>query len=280
MLFVSMCLLSFPVILCVVQKKIREKHRRKAFSGLPISQALYGAACLSSWAFFVTLYGTLIYTLNKYRNHLLSDGMPELFMPFVTVGYYLLIPLGGIFFLELLFMMWYISQKVLKANVQCTTRSRSRLLCCMKKAETMGLSGIVLFLQILTGYSIYFFTLLVASPSKAVAVVYHSVVLVAFATLLIALLIIPFTTACRRCPRGSCKLALSVLVALMAFIFNILLNMTVLDNTTASFDTGRIASSLASSALLAIAGYSIRLLLIRQVSQERELVSQYDEIKD
>lgn len=281
MLFASMCLVSFPIILYMVKTIIRDKDRKKALSGSPISQALYSAVCLSSWLFFVILYVTLFGRLSVYKNKISShDEMPEIFMSFVTVGYNVLFALGGIFFMELLFMMWYISQKVLKTKALFTTRSRSCLLCCKKQTAAMGLAGVVLFLQILAGCFTYFLTLVTVNPLEAVAVLCQSGLLMALVTLLIALLIIPCTTACRRCPRGSCKLALSVLVAVMALIFYIILIITVPDNTTASFDAGRITTSLLSSALLAFVGYSIRLLLFRQAPQERELVSQCEEIKD
>ena len=281
MLFASTCLVSFPIILYMVKTIIRERDRKKALSGSPISQALYSAVCLSSWLFFVILYLTLFERLISYKDKIsYYHEMPEIFMSFVTVGCNVLLALGGIFFLELLFMMWYISQKVLKTNAQFTTRSRSCLRCCKKQTVAMGLAGVVLFLQTLAGCFIYFLTLVMVNPLEAVVVLSQSGLFMALITLLTALLIIPCTTACRRCPRGSCKLALSVLVCLLAFVFHFMLMVTVTDNTTASFDAGRISTSLLSSVLLAFVGYSIRWLLLRQGSQERELVSQYEEIKD
>lgn len=281
MLFASMCLVSFPIILYVVKKIIRERDRKKASPESPISQALYSAVCLSSWLFFVALYLTLFERLIEYKERLSNNNeMPEIFMSYVTVGCNVLLALGGIFFVELVFMMWYISQKVLKTNAQFTTRSTSCLLCCKKQTAAMGLAGVVLFFQILAGCFIYFLTLVMVNPLEAVNVLCQSGLFMTLVTLLTALLIIPCTTACRRCPRGSCKLALSVLVVVVAFIIYILLMVTVTDNTTASFDSGRISTSLLSSALLAFVGYSIRSLLLRQASQERELVSQYEEIKE
>ena len=66
----------------------------------------------------------------------------------------------------------------------------------------------------------------------------------------------------------------------MALIFYLLLTVNVTDNTTASFDAGRIAASLSSSILLALVGYLIKLLLFQKIPQERELLGQYNEIKD
>ena len=282
MLFASMCLISFPAILCMVQKMIRQKDRQQVLSGSPILQALYGAVCVSSWVLFVNLYFNSFQRLLFYKWYLehSSNAIPEIFMSFVTVGQHVLLALGGIFFVEFVFMMWYISQKMLKTNAHFITRRRSCLPCCMKQAEALGLTGVVLFFQILAGNSIYFFTLVMASPLQAVATIYQFILLMVLITLLIALLIIPCTAACRRCPKGCGKLALSVLVTLMALIFYLLLTVNVTDNTTASFDAGRIAASLASSILLALVGYLIKSLLFQKIPQERELLGQYNEIKD
>ena len=275
------CLFSLPSILCMIQKGIRDKHRHTARPSAPISKALYGAMCMSSWTFFAVLYSNPFNRLKDYKKYLLQDpdGMPAIFMSFVTTGYTFLMVLGGIFFMEFFIIMWYISQKVLKTDAQNTIRHRSCLLCAKKLAEAMGLTGIVLFLQVLAGYSIYFCLLLMVSPLQAVAGLCLSTLTMIFATLVFALLIIPCTTACRRCPRGIFTLAQSVLMVLMAFIFYILLLITIPDNHTTSFDGSHIVSSLVSSFLLFLVAYTLKLFLLRKVSQEEE-PTQYNSIEE
>ena len=266
------CLFSLPSILCMIQKGIRDKHRHTARPSAPISKALYGAMCMSSWTFFAVLYSNPFNRLKDYKKYLLQDpdGMPAIFMSFVTTGYTFFIVLGSIFFMEFFIIMWYISQKVLNTVPQTTIRCRTCLLWATKLVEAIGLTGIVLFLQVLAGYSIYFCLLLMVNPLRAVAGLCLSTLSMIFGTLVFALLIIPCTTACRRCPRGIFTLALSVLMVLMAFIFYILLLITIPDNHTTSFDGSHIVSSLVSSFLLVLVGYALKLFLFRKVSQEEE----------
>ena len=275
------CLFSLPGILCMIQKTLRDKHRYTAQPSAPISKALYGAMCMSSWTFFAVLYSNMFYRLKDYKQYLLQDpdGMPEIFMSFVTTGYTFFIVLGSIFFMEFFIIMWYISQKVLNTVPQTTIRCRTCLLWATKLVEAIGLTGIVLFLQVLAGYSIYFCLLLMVNPLRAVAGLCLSTLTMIFATLVFALLIIPCTTACRRCPRGIFTLALSVLMVLMAFIFYILLLITIPDNHTTSFDGSHIVSSLVSSFLLFLVAYTLKLFLLRKVSQEEE-PTQYNSIEE
>ena len=240
-----------------------------------LTLALWMATQTNSWLQFTLFFASYLISFRIYREYL--AGAPQevgtVLMPYATVGNYFVIALGGIFVVELPFVMWYFVRKV----QQWTTTSRNRCSIWLKiLAHSFGLTGIVLFLQIIGGYSVFFFFLLLASPITAVSSLAAQANVTVFFLLITAFLIHPCVAlkTGRKCFRGCGLLLFFSLGSLGVLGYTGMLAAVANDNLTAPLNASQIATSVMSSSLLALMAYTAKKTLLRRLlqsySSERE----------
>ena len=158
--------------------------------------SLWLATQINSWLQF-SVY-TASYLISVYSYNLYLADAPQavryLLIPYVTVGNYFLIAMASMFLLEFPFVGWYFAKKVQKQ----TTNSRNTYKFQLKRlAHSFGLIGIVFFMQILGGFSVFLVLLFLASPLSAILSLTSKANATLFFILFTAFLI--YLTVCKPC---------------------------------------------------------------------------------
>ena len=230
--------------------------------------SLWLAAQINSWLHF-SLY-TASYLISVYSYNLYLADAPQavryLLIPYGTVGNYFLIAMASIFLLEFPFVGWYFAKKMQKQ----TTNSRNTCkLQLTRLAHSFGLIGIVFFIQILGGFSVFLVLLFLASPLPAIWSLAGKANATLCLLLFTAFLIYPCQcmarNAGRTCFHGCGVLLFSLLGSTGALGFCGLLGTVALDNLTAPLNASQIATSILSSCVLAVIAYIAKATLQRQL---------------
>ena len=242
-----MSLLALPPALMAIKRYKPPRDR--------LVPTLWMTTQINSWLQFSLYIISYQVSFSSYRTYL--AGAPQevstILMSYSTIGNYFVLGLGGMFLLELPLVMWYIAYKVKKGSSTQSTYSFH----CKTMVNSFGLTGIVFFLQIIGGYSVYFLLGLLTFPFFAV----YSLALLAVANIsliaLIALVIYPCTTRRlgRKCFQEYGVLLYICLGTVGALGFTALLYTVVDDNLTAPLNSNQIATSIMSSCLFVVIAY-------------------------
>ena len=127
-----------------------------------VSKSLLFSTMFQSWMWFVYLYGHLIRGLSVFKDflHFKSTYVSTAYMPFVDIGYYAFGIMGVLYLIEFPFLLWYISTKVMGVD----RRGLNRKQCMLNMMKSVGCAGMVLFIQVVSWYLVYAFSILLAYP--------------------------------------------------------------------------------------------------------------------
>ena len=264
-----MSLLTLPPAL-VLLKWYRPRRDR-------LGHTLWMATQINSWWHFGVFIASYQVSFSVYQAYL-ADAPQEVstvLLPYATIGHYFVLALGGMFLLELPLVMWYIARNVLTAD---STR-RTCSFHCNTMANSFGLTGIVFYLQIIGGYSVFLLFGIMAMPIAAI----YSLALHAAANLffiaLIAVAIYPCSA--RRlgwnCFRECGVLLYIFLGSLCVSGFIAIVATIVTDNLTAPLNSTQIATSILSSCLFAVMGYIVKKTLWKDIWKTQNTVKEDEE---
>ena len=218
--------------------------------------ALWLATQINSWLQFSVYIASYLVSFSNYHAYLAAAPLAvrHLLNPYTTVGKYFVIALGSMFLLELPFVMWYFVSKV---QQRTTTMGNTCSLRFKKMAHSFGLTGIVFFLQIVGGFSVFFVFGFLASPFPAMCSLTGQANVIVFLILFTALLIYPCVArnAGKKCFQGCGVLLYTFLGAASALGFTGVLMTLAADNLTTPLNASQIATSIVSSGLLALIVY-------------------------
>ena len=248
-------LMATPIAVWVVLRfynyvtYLRETNSKRGYVN-QITATLTLSIGMYCWMGFVTLYVLHYIILDEFEHYQLtrSNALPELYLPCSTPGYYMLYATGGIFLLELPFLVYYINKHT--TNTRCGTNRKKCTSRGCNIIKSAGWTGMVYYQQILTGYFAYYLMLLIASPLYAIA---YCAVYISVSILVIA--ITSFLTHCcvhrRRVQlRGCCFLIFAILASVNLSFFSSVFVAIANDNFRTSFDGSHIISTAFSSLLI------------------------------
>ena len=239
--------------------------------------ALWTAVQINAWLQFSVYIASYQVSFSSYHTYLASapQEVSTVLMSHSTISNYFVLGLAGMFLLELPLVMWYIACKV---KMESSTQ-RTCPFHCRTMANSFGLTGIVFFLQIIGGYSVYFLSGLLAFPLFTV----YSLALLAVANIsliaLIALVIYPCTTRRwgQNCFQECGALLYICLGTVGAAGFTALLYTVVDDNLTAPLNSNQIASSIMSSCLFAVIAYIAKKTVWNYLWQPQTAIREHEE---
>ena len=271
--FFSCHLMATPMAVWVVLRfynyvtYLKETGRTRGYLN-QVTATLTLSTEIYCWMGFVTLYVLHYIILHDFEHYQLtrSNALPELYLPCSTPGYYMLYATGGIFLLEFPFLVYYINKHT--TNTRCGTNRKK----CMSRGcniiKSAGWTGMVYYLQILTGYFAYYLMLLIASPVYAIA---YCAVYISVSVLVTAIMSL-LTHCCmhgRRSQfRGCCFLLSATLVAFNVFLLSSVLDLISRDNIQTSFNASQIISATFTSVLFAMLVYFARKILFNTTHGE------------
>ena len=105
------------------------------------------------------------------------------------------------------YLLWCINKRI--------RQGLNRRKCTLNMLKSVGCAGIVLFIQVASGYSMYYLIGLLSYPLVVILVLPAYLLIFIFLTASTALLFLPFLTRCRRCPQQSAPIVFLVLIALI-----------------------------------------------------------------
>ena len=205
---------------------------------------------------FGCLYGYQFRGLSLFENflHSRSAVVSTAYMPFVDIGYYAFGIMGVLYLIEFPFLLWYISTKVMGVD----RRGLNRKLCMLNMMKSVGCAGMVLFIQVVSWYLVYFFIGFLAYPLLVIVVLGGYLTLFIFFTASTALLLLPCLTPCRRCPQQSVPIVFLVLITIICGGFTFLLAYVLEGKWHTSYNSNQIISGLFASGILALLGYTLK----------------------
>ena len=265
-----MSLLTLPVVLMFLKRCKPQRDR--------LVLALWLAAQINSWLHFSLYIASYAISFNIFYAYLADapQAVRDLLISYATVGNYFVIVLGSILLLEFPFVIWYFAQKM---QQQTTIIGNSCIFRLKMMAHSFGLTGIVFFLQILGGFSVFFTLEVLAFPIPAICNLTPQVNAALFLTLFTALLIYPCLcmarNARRKCFQGCGVLLYTFLGTTCALGFTGMLLTIAADNLTAPLNASQIATSIMSSCVLALIVYVAKVTLRCQLwlpNNETEMV--------
>ena len=187
---------SAAILLALLRLKNRYAfHHQRSLNS--VSKSLLFSAMFQSWIWFGCLYGYQFQGLSLFENFLHSKSavVSTAYMPFVDIGYYAFGIMGVLYLVEFPFLLWYISTKVMGVD----RRGLNRKQCMLNMMKSVGCAGMVLFMQVVSWYLVYFFIGFLAYPLFVIVVLGGYLTLFIFLTASTALLLLPCFTPCNRC---------------------------------------------------------------------------------
>lgn len=271
MLSAIMSLLTLPPALVVLTRHKPTRNR--------LNPALWRATQINSWSLLSIFIANYFISFRQYHAYL--AGIPQeaipCLQPYATVGNYFAIVLGCLFILELPFVMRSFVWQELQAR---TTPMRNKCSFRLKMlARSFGLTGIVFFLQIIGGYSVFFILLLLASPLLAMYSLITQGNIMVLLTSITALLIYPFMA--RNAGRRGfhrCGLLLYISFGAAASLgFAGIFVSNVADNLNDPFNSNQITTSIISSCLLALMAYIAKQILWHRLWQPHNAEREFED---
>ena len=135
---------------------------------------------LQSWLWFMYLYGYQFWGLSLLKEflHSRSAVISTTYMPFVDIGYYAFGIMGVLYLVEFPFLLWYISTKVMAMD----RRGLNRRQCMLNMLKSVGCAGMVLFIQVASGYFMYLIIGLLTYPLHIIVAMGAYLILLIFLT--------------------------------------------------------------------------------------------------
>ena len=244
------------LVLCWYSKQY-SPHRQRSMNS--VSKSLLFSTMLQSWMWFMYLYGYQFRGLSVFKDflHSRSAVVSTAYMPFVDIGYYVFGIMGVFYLVEFPFLLWYINTKIMAVD----SRGMNRRRCMQNMLKSVGCAGIVLFMQVASWYSVYFFIGILAYPLLAIVALGLYPVIFLFLTASTALLFLPCLTRCRRCPQQSVPIMVLCLISLFSGGFTFLLSISMKSKWNASYNASQIVSGILASGVVALPVYIIRSVL-------------------
>ena len=284
-LSVLMSLLTLTPALKVLKRCKPERDR--------LVLSLWLAAQINSWLQFSVYTASYLISIYSYNLYLADapQAVRYLLIPYVTVGNYFLIAMASIFLLEFPFVGWYFAKKVQKQTTNSRNTCKFQL---TRLAHSFGLTGVVFFMQLIGGFSVFLVLIFLASPLFAILSLTFKANATLFLILFTAFLMHPCQcmaqNARRKCFHGCRVLLFSLLGSAGALGFCGLIFTIAIDNLTAPLNASQITTSILSSCVLAVIAYIARATLPRQlwqpntavrenINEERPLL-QLDDVND
>ena len=249
---------SLAILLALLELKKRYTlHCQRSLNA--VSKSLLFSTMLQSWLWFMYLYGYQFWGLSLFKDflHSRSAVVSTAYMPFVDIGYYAFGIMGVLYLVEFPFLLWYISTKV----VAMDRRGLNRRQCILNMLKSVGCAGMVLFMQVVSWYFVYFFIGFLSYPLFPIVTLGTYLILFVLLTASTALLLLPCVTRCSKCPQQSVSIVFLVMLALTCGGFMYLLAHVVEGKWTTSFNSNQIISSVFASGILALLCYALKLVL-------------------
>ena len=265
---------SSAILLALLRLKNRYAfHHQRSLNS--VSKSLLFSAMLQSWIWFMYLYGYQFWGLSLFKDFLHSKSavVSTVYMPFVDIGYYAFGIMGVFYLAEFPFLLWYISTKVMGMD----RRGLNRKQCMLNMMKSVGCTGVVLFLQVVSWYLVYAFIGFLAYPLFVIMLLGDYLNLFIFLTASTALLHLPCLTQCRRCPQQTVPIALLLLIALIGIGFTFLLVSVLEGKWYTSYNSNQIISVLFASGILALLGYTLKSVFAQNTLTSGSQVSTDDE---
>ena len=217
----------------------------------PKTKSLLFSAMLQCWFWFVVLYLYQFLALAMFRSTInaKSTMISTAYMPYVDIGYYAFGIMGVFYLVELPFLLWYISTKVMAMDRQGLNRRQ----CMLYMLKSVGCAGMVLFMQVLPVYIVCQIVFFLTSPLFVLQQFLLFLIAFSFFISSTALLFLPCITRCKKCLSHCCSIIFFVLCAFIcyAFWFNMQREFRI-DSFSFPYDLSHILTILFTSSLLAL----------------------------
>ena len=262
--FITLNIVMLPAAMWLVAWCMRSAQKTCANSNTSMRKALLAAMMVNSWVWYAYLYISHIVLLRMATNHKIigshrtSRVFRDFLSPYIQHSYNMLGALAVIHLIEFVFLMYYYN------GVSCHGKRQKR---CKAAASACGAVGVVLFVQIVSGYSLYFFALLMVKPIYAIDQLSLTCSVSALVFLLTLMGILPCISRCKDLTKHY-----AVLLPLMSIFSGITVLSTLLlavswFQVTEDMDMLEIISTILSSCLIGTMGYTAKRVLLPQLSQ-------------
>ena len=254
-LYVLITLSSSTILLVLCwHSKWHAIHHQKSMNS--VAKSLLFSTMLQSWLWFMHHYVNQFRGLSLFKDflHSRSAVVSTAYMPFVDIGYYAFGIMGVLYLVEFPFLLWYISTKVMAME----RRGLNRRQCMLNILKSVGCAGMVLFIQLASGYFMYFLIGLLTYPLPIIVAMGAYLILFIFLTATTALLLLPCLTRGRRCLQQSFPIVFLVMIALMCGGLTVLLAHVVEGKWSTSYNSNQIISGVFASGILALLVYAVK----------------------
>lgn len=247
------------------KRNLRRTGANSGLSNASMRQALLAATMVNSWVWYAFLYASHIVMLRMIKNSKVVGSPPnsrlvrEFLSPYVQHGYNMLVALAVIHLMEVAFLMCYYS------GILCQGRRQKR---CKTAASTFGTVGVVLFVQMMSGFSLYFFVLLTVKPLFAIDQLSLMCSLSALVFLLSVMGILPCISHCRDLPKQYAVLLPFVSIFFSITVLSILLFAASWFQVSENMEMLEIISTILSSCFIGIMGYVAKKALLPHLSRD------------
>ena len=264
--FITLNIVMLPAAMWLVAWCMRSAQKTGANSNTSMRKAVLAAMMVNSWVWYAYLYIShivLLRTATKHRSigsHRTSHVSRDFLSPYIQHSYNMLVALAVMHLIEFLFLMCYYK------GISCHGKRQKR---CKAAVSACGAVGVVLFVQMVSGYSLYFFLLLTVKPIYAIDQLSLTCSLSALVFLLTIMGILPCISRCKDLTKHY-----AVLLPLMSIFSSITILTTLLLVTswfqvTENMDMLEMISTILSSCLIGTMGYTAKRVLLPHLSQGR-----------
>ena len=229
-------------------------------------KAILVSFMMNAWVFTIYCFLTIHRIFYSYSVYL-AETQPllyEHFLPYVHNGYYMLISVGGIFLLQVSFVIWYVKKSPLKDVFTGYGINHNKQSFCKQWSSflstVLGFLGIIYAVQVAAILLLYTSILILVAPIRTVGYIL-TIVSVAILFMLITASVLFSCISCsiKSCCRELCLIATVVLVGFHGLLFLICLEMNS-DKLSAKkpLNVNLIATSLITSFLITLLAYVTR----------------------
>ena len=266
--FITVNIAMLPAAMWLVTWCKRNLRRTGANSGLSsasMRQALFAAMMVNSWVWYAFLYISHIVILSMIKNSKIIRSPPnsrlvqDFLTPYAQHGYNMLVTLAVVHLMEFVVLMCYYS------GISCQGQRQTR---CKTAASMFGTVGVVLFVQMMSGFLLYFFMLLTVKPLLAIDQLSLMCSLSAIVLLLSVMGILPCISHHRDLPKQYAVLLPLVSIFLSITVLLILLFSVTRVQVGENVEMLEFISTILSSCLIGIMGYVAKRTLLPHLSRD------------
>ena len=263
--FITLNITMLPAAMWFVAWCKRNLDTSSANSSTSVRQAALAAAMANSWIWYAFLYACHAVILRMAENstikgsHYKSGLVRGFLSPYIQNGYNMLIALAVIHLMEFVFLMCYYK------GVSCQGQNRKR---CKTAVSAFGTVGMVLLLQMVSGFSLYFFLLFAVKPLFAIDQLSLMCSLPALVFLLSIMGMLPCVSNSKELPKQC-----AVLLPLMSIFFSItalsvVLTVASFQQTSENMGVSAIISTILSSCFVGTMGYIAKRALLPHIRRD------------